>query len=237
MYRDPRGGHNQKSFSENFFKTWSPSMAYILGFISADGAVIDARKSSRTCYTSIVINDKDLLESIKKIMQSNHPIHKKPARFTAFPKEKIYLCKESYSLRFGSKKMFQDLINLGITPRKSLRLKLPSQLPNKYLQFFIRGYFDGDGCVSIDKRKNKYPSIIQVIFTSGCKSFLEDLSQQLSRHIKIKIHKTLSSGNGTYQLRYKKTETIKILQFMYKDLESAPYLERKYIIAKPYLAI
>lgn len=233
MYRDPRGGHNQKSFNEDFFKTWSPAMSYILGFISADGAVVDARKSSRTCYTSIVINDIELLQQIKKAMNSTHPLHLKPGQYKKI-KNKIYLCRDCYSLRFGSKEMFQDLVNLGITPRKSLRLKLPT-IPNKYISFFIRGYFDGDGCVYLQKRKNNYSPTIQVIFTSGCRQFLDDLSAKLSKSIKIEIHKTLLSGNGAYQLRYRKFESIKILEFMYKNLKKAPYLKRKYIKAKPYL--
>jgi len=236
MYRDPRGGHNQKSFNEDFFKTWSPPMAYILGFICADGAVVDARKSSRTCYTSIVINDKDLLDSIRKAMQSKHPIHKRPPHLVTFREGKTYLCKESYSLRLGSKIRFQDLVNLGITPRKSLRLKLP-QTPNKYLSFFVRGYFDGDGCVNINKRKNKYAPIVQVIFTSGCKQFLDNLSLNLSNSIKIKTHKAAFSPNGAYQIRYKKFESIEILKFMYKNLKKAPYLKRKYLTAKLYLSL
>src|SRR3989344_301385 len=134
MYRDARGGHNQKTFNENFFKTWSPSMAYVLGFISADGAVIDARKSSRTCYTSISSNDIELLEQIKTAMNSKHTVKKRLAHYTKF-KNGVYFCKDSYVLRFGSKIMFQDLVNLGVTPRKSLRLKIPP-VPNIYLPYF-----------------------------------------------------------------------------------------------------
>jgi len=208
-------------------------MAYVLGFIAADGAVIDARKSSRTCYTSIKINDKQLLEQIKKVMSSKHLIYLNPARYNNFGKESYY-CKQSYTLRFGSKKMFQDLVDLGITPRKSLRLKLPS-MPRQYFNFFIRGYFDGDGCVNVYKNK-AYPPIIQVIFTSGCAPFLKDLSKHLAQQLNIKVHNVIS-GDHAYQLKYKKRATLKVLKYMYKDLRGAPFLERKYNVAKPYLQI
>lgn len=210
-------------------------MAYVLGFISADGAIIDARKSSRTCYISIKINDLDLLQDIKKCFNSEHTIRFNPERYTKI-NDKLYLCKKSYTLRFGSKEMFQDLINIGITPRKSLRLKIPI-IETKYINFFIRGYFDGDGCINISKKTTSRQPIVQVIFTSGCSSFLKDLSNKLGIMLNINIHNVLNSKSNTYQIRYKKKDTIKILKYMYKNLKSAPYLKRKYTKAIPYLGV
>lgn len=232
MYRDPRGGHNQKNFNENFFKKWSSQMAYILGFIAADGALIDARKSSRTCYTTLSSNDKELLESIKLYMNSSHPISSRPAHFNKF-RNGTFFCKESFILRFGSKTMFQDLINLGITPRKSLRIKLP-KIPEKYFHLFLRGNFDGDGCINIYTRKRDGLVIPQVIFTSGSKKFLTALGQTLSNYIKIYSY-SVTWDSGAYRLRYKKKASVNIVKYMYRNLKTAPYLERKYLKALPYL--
>lgn len=232
MYRDPRGGHNQKYFNENFFKTYSPSMAYVLGFIAADGAIIDARKSSRTCYIAIKINDKALLQEIKHSMGSKHRIYKYIPRYNNFG-FKSYLCKQSYSLRLGSKTMFQDLVNLGITPRKSLRLKIPN-IPTRYLPFFIRGYFDGDGCIFVGIEKGRSTPRLRLIFTSGSRQFLNSLSEVFNIQLETKISK-IYFNSGAYRLLYSKREAVKILKFMYQKLQSAPYLERKYFKAEAYL--
>ncbi len=50
MIIDQRGGHNRHSFNKEFFKTWSDKMAYVLGFLVADGSITDANTSSRTQY-------------------------------------------------------------------------------------------------------------------------------------------------------------------------------------------
>jgi hypothetical protein len=90
MNIDPRGGHNQRKFDQNFFKIWNPKMAYILGFIYAYGSIIDARKSTRTCYTSIKINDLELLEDIRETIHSKHKITiRKPQKVIIKGKEYI----------------------------------------------------------------------------------------------------------------------------------------------------
>lgn len=206
-------------------------MAYVLGFIAADGAIIDARKSSRTCYVTITIGDIELLRQIKKTLSSNHIIYPRKAHSNKFRK-KAFFCKTTYTLRFGSKTMFQDLITLGITPRKSLRLKLPF-IAKCYFPFFVRGYFDGDGCINISQTKNGAPKL-QVIFTSGCKAFLRDLSSKLAELLQIRVHH-VTGGRGTYRLRYKKIESLKLIKYMYQNLHGAPFLIRKYNKAKFYL--
>jgi len=77
---DPRGGHNRYKFNVNFFKKWTPEMAYVLGFIYADGDIEDNRKSSRTQYTTIASTDRDILEAIKKAMSSSHRLNYRSPR-------------------------------------------------------------------------------------------------------------------------------------------------------------
>jgi hypothetical protein len=232
MYTDPRGGHNQKNFDKDFFKIWSSEMAYVLGYIYADGAIEDVRKSSRTCYTAITSVDYDLLDKVRKTLSSNHELYIKKAHTQTFPDGKKYLCKKAYVLRIGSKSMFSDLVKLGLTPRKSLTLKFPD-IPIKLLGYFIRGYFDGDGCiiVSIDKGK-KIPSV-KTIFTCGSLIFLEQLNCLLSTVTNCR-HKNIIHGDHAYQLSYRKYDSLKILGFMYKNLNKSPFLDRKYNIYKKY---
>ena len=50
--------------------------------------------------------------------------------------------------------MCEDLSKLGAIQNKSLNLKFPDKIiPEKFMRDFIRGCFDGDGCVWNGKRK------------------------------------------------------------------------------------
>lgn len=232
MNIDPRGGHNRKSINVDFFKSWSPQMAYVLGLISADGAVEDVRNSSRTCYFTITNVDEPLILRVKKILNSSHKIYERPERLQKFSNGNFW-CAKTFILRVGSKEMVQDLINLGVTPRKSLRLKLP-KVPDKYFKFYLRGYFDGDGCVHISKPNKKRPSEIKLIFTSGCQKFLLSLNEKLNNLASIK-NVSVYLNSRAYRLSYRKRNSLEILSFMYKDLNLSPYMARKYKIYQNYL--
>lgn len=226
MYCDSRGGHNRKQINEIFFKSWSPEMAYILGLIFADGAIEDVRKSSRTCYIAVTSKDKSLIEQVKNTLSSNHNIYRRKQSIHTFSNGESYLCAETFTLRIGNKKMYQDLIDLGVTPRKSLRLRLP-KIPDKYFNYFLRGYFDGDGCVSIYLKRNRKTKIIQVIFTCGSYQFLKELSHKVDRLISTG-DRAIIRNSRAFKLSYKKMASLNLLSYMYKDLEGAPYLSRKY---------
>ena len=232
-YKDPRGGHNRSQINQSFFKSWSPQMAYVLGYIFADGAIEDVQKSSRTCYIAMSSVDVSILNQVRQSMNSNHKFYLRKSRLVTYLNGKSYTSKDSFIFRIGSKLMYNDLLELGVTPRKSLSIPFPT-IPTEYLHFFVRGYFDGDGCLHL--KEDKYP---KVIFTSGSSKFTDGLAKILSNLIQIPV-KTASSqvqdsGNLCYRLAYNTKLSRKILEFMYKDLEKAPYLERKFEIFQKYL--
>ena len=222
MDRDNRGGSNRKQLDEKFFKQWSPQMSYVLGFIYADDTVEDCRVSSRTCYIAFSNNDLDLLIKIRELMSSNHKINRVSSR-TINVIGKSYNCKDSYYLRTGSKSMYFDLIKLGLCPRKSLIIELP-EVPKKYFQYFLRGYFDGDGCINLEK-KNK--NRLNVIFTSGSKTFLVGLANRIKTDI-ADISSSISYGSGAFRLRYSFRNAFLVAKYIYRDIFSAPYLSYKF---------
>jgi len=120
-----------------------------------------------------------------------------------------------------------------LTPRKSLNMKLPD-IPSKFFGYFLRGYFDGDGCVNVSLPKGRKTPLIQVIFTSGSEVFLQTLSQKLSVAVGIACNK-VHFNSRAFRLKYRKINGLKILSYMYKDLQEAPFLDRKYAIYKDYL--
>jgi len=234
-HKDPRGGHNRSHINQTFFQSWSPQMTYVLGFIFADGAIEDVQKSSRTCYIAMSSVDISILQQIRQSMNSNHKFYLRKSRLVTHSDGKSYISRDSFIFRIGSKLMYNDLLKLGVTPRKSLSIKFPN-IPSAYLHFFLRGYFDGDGCLYLVK--GKYP---KVIFTSGSSQFIEGLANMLSEILQIPVKPASSrienSGNFSYQLCYGPKISRKVLEFMYKDLEKSPYLDRKFAIYRRYLQV
>lgn len=232
MHLDPRGGSNRKKIDTDFFKSWNPKMSYMIGLISADGAVEDVRKSSRTCYFTITSKDKSIIINSKKALNSSHKIYIQKPSYQKF-RNGLFYCSQKYVLRIGSKEMCQDLINLGITPKKSLRLTIP-KVPNNLFGFYLRGYFDGDGCINLETSKGGGKGKISVIFTSGCKDYLEKISLKIRKAIGLRNNKVYLNS-GAYRLKYRKLDGLKLLKFMYYRLNSSSYLNRKYQIYTNYL--
>jgi DNA-binding transcriptional regulator WhiA len=108
----------------DFFKSWTPEMAYVLGFILTDGCV------SGNSVT-IAQKEREILERIGSAMKSNYPIKQS---------------RNIYTLSISRKSIVEDLAALGITEKKSLTVEF-LQVPHEYLHHFIRGVVDGDGWV------------------------------------------------------------------------------------------
>ena len=107
--------------------------AYILGFFYADGynnedfGIIEF--TQKECRI-------DILQKIKVELNSDVDI-------------KLYNGSRAYVLNVCSKDMSQDLKKCGAPKNKAHILKFPdnSIVPDELIPHFIRGYFDGDGCI------------------------------------------------------------------------------------------
>lgn len=198
-------------------------MAYVLGFFTADGNMLKNKRGAH--FIEFQITDKDLLEKIRKLLNSNHKI-------TSRKRNRNH--KTSYRLQIGSKIIFNDLLRIGLTPNKSKTIKLPN-IPAKYFPHFVRGYFDGDGCVTFgffkkQDRKNKSP-VLLTRFTSGSKSILEALKKKLTNLIKTGGSLNYSKNNA-WVLSYSTNDSKKLFQYMYLNnmIKNLIYLKRKYNI-------
>jgi hypothetical protein len=129
--------------NENYFNKWSPNMAYILGYIVADGCIINGSPHgySDSLKLGVQLKDKDILEKIKKELNSQHAI--------SIVRNAAHFC-------ISSKKLVDSLKRLGITYQKSLKETVPN-VPAQHIKDFIRGVIDGDGGISIDSRG--YPTL------------------------------------------------------------------------------
>ncbi|MFA6519788.1 MAG: LAGLIDADG family homing endonuclease [Candidatus Paceibacterota bacterium] len=213
--------------NEKFFDIWGPEMAYVLGFMFADGSLEDA-SYLRGKYVRVSSTDKDRIVAIKSLLNSEHTIVRRDLGGNH---------KTTYLLRIGSHTLFDRLASLGVTPHKSLTMQFP-KMPPKYLADFVRGYFDGDGCAYIDKGLDGRPKRLLSVFTSGSKSFLEGLHTSLVSNIGIigtGLHPH-GSTHGAYQLRYSTRDSLRLFQLMYKGIVPKKlHLQRKYDIFTWYL--
>jgi hypothetical protein len=200
-------------------------MAYILGFIYADGS-IDRCPKIRASYLNIGSTDKDILVSIRKAMGSVHRIKiKAPSKLSK---------KTFYLFRIGSNYLCDALERHGVFPHKSLTIQLP-RIPLDMLGHFARGYFDGDGCVHLEKRKGEYIRLTTA-FTSGSKIFLIELEKALRKQLDIPFKKVYASNRNTFQLRYSTRDSLVLFDFMYKKPYDDLYLKRKKNLFEAFIA-
>lgn len=211
--------------NERFFHTWSNNMAYVLGYLFADGSLEDA-SYLRGKYVRVTSTDVDRVEVIKKLLSSSHTVVK-----TKPPGNR----KMRYMLRIGSHVLYDRLNFLGVTPRKSLTMQFPT-IPDDNLPSFVRGYFDGDGCVYIGCSPTGAPRLV-TIFTSGSRMFLDSLDTKLRATIGITggaLHEHGSTA-GTFQLRLFGRDSIRLFGFMYDtSAKNKLSMKRKYDIFNRY---
>lgn len=207
--------------NENFFKKWSPEMAYVLGYLYADGSLEDA-SYLRGKYIRVSSIDKLTIIKIREWLKSKHTIVKIDPPTTNGHKR--------YLLRIGNHALYDDLTKLGLYPNKSLTIKFPN-IPQKNFNHFIRGYFDGDGCVRVCMSKGKKQQLIirklSSVFTCGSKLFLEELAKQLNKAVKTKNTKVYN-GCKSYMLSYSTEDSVKLFKFLYGNLNKNIFLKRKF---------
>jgi len=139
-------GAKKYDINEAFFDEWTHDSAYVYGYFLADGYM--RRQSGSWCIGfSAHVKDRQLLENVRTVMASTHPLH---------PSGNVL------RLIIGNKNLYRKLEIIGARPRKSLALTFPS-IPLEYLPSFVRGFFDGDGCATYQRSgKYKYPYISMV---------------------------------------------------------------------------
>lgn len=223
--KPPKKPKERIPVNENFFKKWSPEMAYVLGYFTADGCMfINPRGSHYILFTS---TDPELINKTRKLISSNHKI--------GIQKSKNPNWKDKYTLQIGSKRIFQDLLKLNLTPNKSKTVRLP-KVPKKYFSHFIRGYFDGDGCVFFNKYSKSGRKglnyVIYTIFTSGNKKFLKNILKFLKEYANVDRGKIYQkSKNSGFELRFADKDSVfKLYEFMYRNVQTNQFLERKHLV-------
>jgi len=203
--------------NESFFEVIDTEIkAYWLGVMFADGNVSIGKCGTGQLFVSSI--DRDWLNQFKKdigftgnLLKETHP----------------HYHKDIWKLHITSNKLFKDLCKLGCVPCKSNIIQFPP-LENSLVHHFIRGYFDGDGCVSIHKYlPGKDNTTLNSGVCSGSREFLESLIQYVpTKYNKIKHY------NNVYTVVYSVKDSYKFYNYMYSD--ATVFLERKKVKFEKY---
>lgn len=217
--RNGKSGKRIYNVNENFFKCINTEeKAYILGFICADGHI----EKDRLAIT-VSVKDKDILEKIKKALNSNHPIKEveKENPYQNTDRKKLLLLE----LKVNSVELVKPLFIMGLTTNKTYTLdsSILKYIPKYLMRDFLRGYFDGDGNVFFGVRYTSgYKYNINVC---GNEDFLLN-SFQTYFPSKNKLYKDLYSKQCYV---WKISQKDKVKDFMYYlYFNSSIFLQRKY---------
>lgn len=197
--------------NEEYFSIESHNMAYILGFLAADGTV---GKDTNTIKIGLAGIDYDFLVSIQQEIKSDRGVKK-------YTNSKGFDCCQ---ISFTSQKIKKDLAKYNIVPCKTFQFEFPIQLSREYWIDFIRGYFDGDGSVSTSGTSG-----IKWQICSATTDVLEKIVAFLYEEYQIpKVNvraERLNKEHPLYVICYSTKATEAIYNFLYT--KDSLYLPRK----------
>lgn len=189
--------YRKYNINENFFKVIdTEEKAYVLGFLYADGYNQTSKNQIRLTLSSI---DAEVLLKFNTILNYNRPL--------------LYLKDNTIvDLTINSKTISSDLVNLGCTQKKSFTLSFPyDKIPANLVRHFIRGYFDGDGCINISEQND-----VQINIT-GNNMFIEQLQEILVKATSTSRTKLQLYKKSCSVFWHGKNVCFKVLDYLYKD--------------------
>lgn len=132
----------QHTLDEHFFdRINTERKAYFLGFIYADGCV---STKTRQLQINLQAADRGVLAHLRDTLRTTAPIR-------IYRRNKFDIVNRRACFTVTSSVLVAGLHKHGAIDRKTHRLRLP-RITRTLMPHFIRGYFDGDGCIYIHPR-------------------------------------------------------------------------------------
>lgn len=193
----------------------SEDKAYWLGFLYADGNV---SKTNRV-RLSLAEQDVKTVENFSYFIYNTNrvKIYKLPDNKKGQDLVYVDICNKYISNR---------LIELGCHPNKTFTLCFPEWLNVDLINHFIRGYFDGDGCLSYyhDGSLDKFE--FSLLSTKEFLTSIQDILSSLDINSSLsKRHKNRDNNNFNLKV-HGNSQIGKLMDWIYKG--ATIYLQRKH---------
>ena len=197
-----------------FNKIDTPEKAYIIGYALADGYI-----NSNIIEFGCCIRDKELLKFISNYIGANYreDLTYLPAQ-RRFPRARVTI---------GNQDIVKDF-NKHCSSKENKHCPIISKELERYL---VLGFFDGDGCLTWGRRKDRNRLWHKVCFTSSLR-VLEGVQKILLNQCQISTIIRPKGNENCFVLEFSnKADILKFLNFIYPD-DSFIILKRKYDKAK-----
>ena len=200
--------------NHHYFQNENENMAWLLGFFAADGSI---EKNRNVMKLSLSTVDREILEKIRSEIQLESEV-------------KDYQTSEGYNvskIQWSSEQHKKDLAKYGIIPQKTFKLIPPYQLNKKFWKDYIRGFWDGDGSITL--LKNNYNSLEWQLI-SGTKEILEFIVNYFYEEYgipKVNINSINRHGKDVYTILYSTNASKKIYEIFYSNPNSLSLKRKK----------
>ena len=206
---------------ENYFDDIdTEEKAYWLGFLYADGYNIETKHEVKL---RLHIKDEEILIKFRNILFPNKD---NPLYYGEFSNGKSKWCE----LDISNKHISDSLSEKGCVQAKTFKLSFPDFLNENLYNHFIRGLFDGDGCICCSTLKTgEHKTMFSI---TGYRPFMSQINEIISNSCglnKNKLIKYKGKDERIATLAFSGCrQCIKIREYLYKD--ATIYLQRKYLI-------
>lgn len=214
---------NSRKYKANFsyFQNIdSHEKSYWLGYIYADGYVMEMKNGRKRFGMTLSSKDKSQLEKLKKCLEATYPIKD-------YEQHQGYSIGSTYSrLIIDSEEMFDDLVSHGVLLNKTNIIK-PPNIDKEFISSFILGYFDGDGSIFLNNCKSPFYSIC-IVGTDELLAFIHNYFVELEiTNRELHLEKRKENQNVSY-IRYGGNNLVaRIMEILYENIDLSLPLERK----------
>jgi len=213
-----------KDIRWDFLDRWTPELAWWLGLVYGDGNVYRAGGNHRV---TLVCNEDTALKWRELIC----------------PDAGFQVKKNCLSVYVDSSRLVDWFAEKGIIGKKSTDLEWPSFLPIDLHGHFLRGLWDSDGSVKIEKRRLKQGNdTLRVLFTAKNKEFADRVHQELVagsgvNHSQLVNHERVMSGELCTWHSFKHTgaPAVLVCDYLYGDAPAHIRGEERYQVYREYV--
>ncbi len=185
----------------------TPEMYYVLGIMFSDGNLSTKGTKFKIGLKS---EDKYLLGKLGMLLKGGDKLRYNTPQ-------------DSYELEGTHPVLYQQFLDHGLTPQKSLTLVIPEHLKDN--QHFWRGMIDGDGWVTVSKRDNRFT--LGICGTLDiCRKFKDYTTNIIGPHkCNEYVRKGRHHNYGQFMISGEKA--LKMFEHLYQN-KGDFYLKRKY---------